>query len=74
MVASVGWIYNVIINCVTTATRNVREYVVECVTPNVQFRWIQYNTTYAPAWAIDDIIIDCLLHFYKSISFEELPK
>jgi len=51
----------------------VEENMIEFQSTNVQFRWIQYNTTGSPAWAIDDIIIDCNDYFQR-ISFEEEPE
>ena len=43
----------------------------------LQFRWMQNVTLESPAWAIDDIEIDCLLNSYicyKSVFFEETPE
>jgi len=40
---------------------------------NVQFRWVQHDTLASPAWAVDDIIIDCPQRILK-ISFEEVSR
>ena len=40
---------------------------------NVQFRWVQHNTVASPAWAVDDIIIDCP-QVFLTISFEEISR
>ena len=46
------------------------------VDTQLQFRWIQDKTLGSPAWAIDDIVIDCFHlnsndNCYKPIRFEE---
>ncbi|XP_065916128.1 adhesion G protein-coupled receptor E2-like isoform X2 [Dysidea avara] len=38
---------------------------------NVHFRWVQHNTVASPAWAVDDIIINCS-QVFLTISFEEV--
>lgn len=58
-------------------TTTVEELLVRArgtIDTQLQFSWVQNNTLERPAWAIDDIEIDCLLNYdncYKSISFEE---
>jgi len=37
----------------------------------LQLRWIQDNPGSDPAWAIDEIYIECDLGLFISISFEE---
>ena len=61
------------------ATKSIKEHVLEFQSNNtqflwVQFRWIQFDTIGSPVWAIDDILIDCLGFFFRSISFEENPE
>ena len=57
------------------ASKHVEESTIEFHTTEVQFRWIQFDTIGSPMWAIDEILIDCLDgNFFKTISFEELPK
>ena len=51
----------------------MQESVIEFQATDVQFRWIQFDTTGSPVWAIDDIVMDCP-NFYKRISFEEDPR
>ena len=40
---------------------------------NVHFRWVQHNTVASPAWAVDDIIINCS-QVFLTISFEEVSR
>lgn len=67
------------------ASRLVKEFNIKAknrTDVSVQFRWVQDNTPGNPAWAIDDIKIDCFYPSvetfnhcgYKSISFEEAPE
>jgi len=47
------------------------EIVLRNNSEHLQLRWIQDNPESNPAWAIDDIYIECGQEFFIPISFEE---
>ena len=61
----------------STTVEEFRMRARSTVDTQLQFRWMQNLTLESPAWAIDDIEIDCLLNSYncyKSVFFEETPE